>query len=80
MKRKVYRVVCFCDPAPIAIECYAWKTALQAIPAIIREHLSGEWREATASWARDGKHHVGGASQWINDAGQTLNFSIYVYA
>ena len=80
MKRKVYRVVCFAPGGNIAVERYGWGSALSAIPEIIWKNFDGTWYERVARWEKIGSRHVGGASQWINDAGQTLNFSIYVYA
>ena len=77
MKRKVYRVVCFADGGSIGVMRHSWRSALQAIPEIIRENFDGNWEEHITRWAKDGSRHVGGASQWINDAGETLNFSIY---
>ena len=80
MKRRIYRVVCFADGGNIVIIRHSWRSALQAIPEIIRENFDGKWSERVTRWAKDGSRHVGGTSQWVNDAGQTLNFSIYVYA
>ena len=80
MKRRIYRVVCFAPGGDIEVRRYAWGSALRAIPEIIRENFDGRWEERVKRWEKDGSRHVGGASQWINDAGQTLNFSIYVYA
>ena len=80
MKRKVYCVVCFAPGGNIEARRYAWGSALQAIPEIIRENFDGRWTERVTRWEKNGFHYVGGASQWVNDAGETLNFSIYVYA
>ena len=79
MKRKVYRVVCFAPGGSIAAERYGWGSALSAIPEIIRENFDGTWYERVARWEKIGSRHVGGASQWINDEGETLNFSIYYF-
>ena len=79
MKRKVYRVVCFAPGGNIAAERYGWGSALSAIPEIIGENFGGTWYERVTRWEKDGSRHVGGASQWVSDAGQTLDFSIYVY-
>ena len=80
MKRRTYLVVCFAPGGNIEVRRYAWGSALRAIPEIIRGNFDGKWSERVTRWEKDGSRHVGGASQWINDAGQTLNFSIYVYA
>ena len=79
MKRKVYRVVCFAPGGNIEVRRYAWGSALQAIPEIIRENFDGKWSERVTRWEKIGSRHVGGASQWINDEGETLNFSIYYF-
>ena len=77
MKRRIYHVVCFAPGGNIEVRRYAWGSALQAIPEIIRENFDGKWSERVTRWAKDGSRHVGGASQWVNGAGETLNFSIY---
>lgn len=77
MKRKVYRVVCFAPGGNIEVRRYAWGSALQAIPEIIRENFDGRWAERVTRWEKNGFHYIGGASQWVDDAGETLNFSIY---
>lgn len=77
MKRKVYRVVCFADGGSIVERRYSWNAALAAIPAIIRANFGGRWAETITRWEKHQRHYVGGASQWVNDAGETLNFSIY---
>lgn len=77
MKRKVYRVVCFADGGNIVEHRHSWNAALAAIPEIIRANFGGRWTENITRWGKHQRHHVGGASQWVNDAGETLNFSIY---
>ena len=77
MKRKVYRVVCFAPSGNIEVKRYAWGSALQAIPEIIRQNFDGRWTERETNWEKQGFHYVGGASQWVNEAGETLNFSVY---
>ena len=77
MKRKVYRVVCFAPGGNIASERYGWGSALSAIPEIIRKNFDGTWYERVTRWEKIGSRHVGVASQWVNDEGETLNFSIY---
>ena len=78
MKRKVYRVVCFADGGKIVEHRYSWNAALAAIPEIIRANFSGRWTETIARWEKHQRHHVGGSSQWADEGGNKLNFSIYI--
>lgn len=77
MRRKVYRVVCFADGGNIVEHRHSWNAALAAIPEIIRANFSGRWTETITRWEKHSFHFIGGASQWANDTGETLNFSIY---
>lgn len=77
MKRKVYRVVCFADGGNIVEHRHSWNAALAAIPEIIRANFGGRWTERETNWEKQGFHYVGGASQWVNETGETLNFSVY---
>jgi hypothetical protein len=77
MKRKVYRIVCFADNGRIEESRYSWNAALAAIPEIIRANFCGRWTETITRWEKHQRHHVGGASQWVDGNGNKLNFSIY---
>jgi hypothetical protein len=77
MKRKVYRIVCFSGNEPIEERRHSWNAALAAIPEIIRANFCGRWTETIAQWEKHQWHHVGGSSQWADESGNKLLFSIY---
>ena len=77
MKRKVYRVVCFAGGGNIVEHRHSWNAALAAIPEIIRANFVGRWTENITRWEKHQWHHVGGSSQWNDESGNKLNFSIY---